>query len=160
MFTEQQLSPNFKLSQMLVSETATRNNFTEQFNPSAQIIANLQSLCQNVLEPLRAKIGRPVIVTSGYRCERVNGSVAGSANHSQHELGCAADTHVEGISIENWYQFIKTAGVPFGQLIQEHNLWAHVSIDPAAQRGQCLRAGGSIAQPTYLADGEGSFKNG
>ena len=159
MFTEQQLSPNFKLSEMLVSETATRNNFTEQFNPSPQIIANLQSLCINILEPLRAKIGRPVMVTSAYRCARLNGLVPGSASHSQHQLGLAADTHVEGLSIEEWYQFIKAAGVPFGQLIQEHNLWAHVSIDAGEQRGQCLRAGGTIARPLYQADGEGSFKS-
>jgi hypothetical protein len=159
MYTEQQLSPNFKLSEMLVSETATRNNFTEQFNPSPAIIANLKALCINVLEPLRAKIGKPVIVTSAYRCERVNGSVPGSANHSQHELGCAADTHVEGMSIEDWYQFIKKAGVPFGQLIQEHNLWAHVSFDSENQRGECLRATGSISAPQYVADGQGLFKN-
>ena len=146
------LTTNFTLEEMLQSETALRNNFTEQFNPPQQVIDNLRALCENVLEPLRAKIGGPSIITSAYRCERVNGAVPGSANHSQHQDGCAADTHVEGMSIEAWYQFIKTSGVPFGQLIQEHGYWAHVSHDLGAQRNQCLRATGSIAEPVYAID--------
>ena len=147
-----QLTPHFTLEELLQSETATLNNFTEQFNPPQQVIDNLKALCENVLEPLRAKIGKPIIITSAYRCARVNGAVPGSANHSQHQDGLAADTHVDGMSIEGWYQFIKTAGVPFGQLIQEHSLWAHVSYDLGAQRNQCLRATGTIAEPVY---GEG-----
>ena len=146
-----ELSEHFTLEELLQSETATRNNFTEQFNPPQAIIDNLKLLCDNVLEPLRAKIGKPIIITSAYRCPRVNGSVPGSANHSQHEDGCAADTHVEGMSIEDWYQFIKASGVPFGQLIQEHNLWAHVSHDLGEQRNQTLKADGTIANPIYSA---------
>jgi len=143
------LSEHFTLEELLQSETATRNNFTEQFNPPQSVIDNLKALCENVLEPLRAKIGKPIIITSAYRCERVNGSVPGSANHSQHELGCAADTHVEGMTVEEWYQFIKHSGVQVGQLIQEHNLWAHVSHDLGTQRNQYLKAEGTIAKPIY-----------
>ena len=152
MYTEQQLSPHFKLSEMLVSETAVRNNFVEQFDPSPEVIANLQLLCQHVLEPLRDKIKKPIVITSAYRCARVNGTVPGAANHSQHQSGCAADTHVEGMSIEAWYQFIKTSGIAFGQLIQEHDLWVHISYDHGSQRGICLRATGTFADPIYLQD--------
>ena len=144
-----QLSPHFTLEELLQSDTATRNGFNEQFNPPQSVIDNLKALCENVLEPLRAKIGKPIIITSAYRCERVNGSVPGSANHSQHESGCAADTHVEGMSIEDWYQFIKASGIPFGQLIQEHNFWAHISHDLGAQRKQTLKATGTIQNPVY-----------
>ena len=152
MYTQQQLSPHFKLSEMLVSDIASRNNFNEQFDPSPEVIANLQLLCQHVLEPLRDKIMKPIMITSAYRCARVNGTVPGAANHSQHQSGCAADTHVEGMSIEEWYQFIKTAGIPFGQLIQEHDMWAHISYDHLSQRGMCLRATGTFAEPIYLND--------
>ena len=147
-----EISEYFTLAELLVSETATRNNYLEQFNPPQSVIDNLKLLCENVLEPLRAKIGKPIIITSAYRCERVNGSVPGSANHSQHELGCAADTHVDGMSVEDWYQFIKASGVPFGQLIQEHNYWAHVSHDLGIQRNQTLRATGTISEPIYTTD--------
>ena len=134
-----------------------QNNFTEQFNPTPDIVANLTALCRYVLEPLRAKISAargvdtPLHVTSAYRCARVNGAVPGAAVHSQHQDGLAADTHVDGMTVEQWFQFIKTAGVPFGQLIQEHDLWAHVSHDLGAQRNQCLRATGTIAAPVYSA---------
>ncbi len=150
-----QLTPHFTLEELLQSETATRNNYLEQFNPPQSVIDNLKLLCDNVLEPLRAKISAargvdtPVIITSAYRCARVNDSVPGSANHSQHEDGCAADTHIEGMSIEAWYQFIKASGIPFGQLIQEHNFWAHISHDLGSQRNQTLKATGTIAQPIY-----------
>jgi uncharacterized protein YcbK (DUF882 family) len=153
MYVDKPLSEHFMLSEMLQSETAVRNNFTEQFNPSQDIIDNLTNLCQFVLEPLRAKIGKPIVITSAYRCERVNGSVPGSANHSQHELGCAADTHVEGMSVEDWYQFIRASGVPFGQLIQEFSNWAHISHDIGEQRNQTLRATkGEGGQTIYTFD--------
>ena len=143
------LSEHFTLEELLYSDTATRENFTEQFNPPQSVINNLKSLCDNVLEPLRAKIGKPIVISSGYRCDRVNGSVPGSANHSQHEQGCAADTHVEGMTVEAWYQFIKASGVPVGQLIQEHDLWAHVSHDLGVQRNEHLKATGTIEHPIY-----------
>ena len=143
------LSEHFTLEEMLHSDTAVRENFTEQFNPPQSVIDNLKALCNNVLEPLRAKIGKPIIITSAYRCERVNGSVPGSANHSQHEQGCAADTHVEGMTVEAWYQFIKASVVPVGQLIQEHDLWAHVSHDLGQQRNEYLKATGTIQHPIY-----------
>ncbi len=152
MYTERQLSPHFMLSEMLVSKTATANNISEQFDPPAEIITNLEALCLHVLEPLRAKIGKPVKITSAYRCQRLNGAVPGSANHSQHQTGCAADTHVEGMTIEDWYQFIKTSGIAYGQLIQEHNLWVHISYDAGMQRNESLRATGSIANPVYIND--------
>ena len=152
-----QLTQHFTLEEMLVSETAVRNNFTEQFNPPVEIIANLKALCEKVLEPLRAKIGKPIIITSGYRCLRVNQAIPGSALHSQHELGQAADTHVDGMSIEEWYQFIKDSGIAFDQLIQEFDTWAHVSFNASAeQRGQCLRISTGTG---YVADGTGTFKN-
>jgi len=150
------LSPNFTLQEMLNSATANQLGIHEQYQPGDEVIANLTALCKNVLELLRAKTGKPVIITSGYRCPRLNAAIPGSAAHSQHELGQAADTHVEGMDIESWYQFIKSAGIPFDQLIQEFNTWAHVSFNPAGpQRGQCLRISTGTG---YVADGFGTFK--
>ena len=162
----QQLTEHFSLDELLKSGIADRNGFTEQYNPSDEIVLNLKNLCINVLEPLRAAISErrgvdtPVIVTSAYRCARVNGTAPGSAIHSQHMLGQAADTHVEGLSIEAWYQFIKIeSGIHFDQLIQEHDMWAHISFsDHPIQRGDCLRAAGTIPAPIYTNDGLGSFK--
>lgn len=45
------------------------------------------------LDALREDLGRPVTITSGYRCEAHNRAVGGSPN-SQHLLGKAADIAV------------------------------------------------------------------
>lgn len=61
----------------------------------SQVLGNIKALVLNVLDPLRAMIARPVIVTSGYRCQRVNELVGGSKT-SQHLSGKAADIRVRG----------------------------------------------------------------
>ena len=51
---------------------------------------NLDSLVDNVLEPARERLGKPIIVNSGFRCPVHNAAVGGVAN-SQHMKGEAAD---------------------------------------------------------------------
>ncbi len=52
------------------------------------------------LKRLRSHLGnRPIIVTSGYRCERHNAEVGGAAA-SDHLYGWAADIVVEGVAPE------------------------------------------------------------
>jgi uncharacterized protein YcbK (DUF882 family) len=60
----------------------------------AEAEENLMALVENVLEPAREKLGGPIIVNSGYRCERHNKAVGGVAN-SQHLRGEAADIRCE-----------------------------------------------------------------
>ena len=50
-----------------------------------------------VLEHLRAALGKPITVTSGYRCVEHNAKVGGAAG-SKHLLGVAADIKVKGMS--------------------------------------------------------------
>lgn len=133
-------SEHFTIDELLRSDKATENGIVEQFTPPQLVIENLTTLAQKVLEPLRLKIGKPISITSGYRCERIN-KLVGGAKDSQHVKGEAADTHVDGMSVEDWYQFIKQSGIPFDQLIQEFDNWVHVSYNPfGAQRNECLRA--------------------
>lgn len=154
------LSTHFTLEEMLRSDAATRLDIHEQFSPSQEVINNLEALSKNVLEPLRelvlavnpqTKADGDIRISSGYRCLRLNHAIGGAAN-SQHTLGQAADTEVPGMTVEEWYQFIKKSGIPFDQLIQEFGRWVHVSYNPAGNnRGQCLRAvkqnGKTIYQP-------------
>ena len=58
------------------------------------VLNNINALVDNVLDPLRTMIGRPIIITSGYRSQRVNELVGGSKT-SQHLTGKAADFHVQ-----------------------------------------------------------------
>ena len=51
---------------------------------------NLQALVSNVLEPVRERLGMPIVVNSGFRCPIHNVAVGGVAN-SQHVRGEACD---------------------------------------------------------------------
>lgn len=52
--------------------------------------ANIVALVEQVLDPVREKLGKPIRVNSGYRCPRHNEEVLGVRN-SQHIKGEAAD---------------------------------------------------------------------
>lgn len=139
------LSENFTLEEMIRSSTASRRGYKEQFAPGPEIIANLKDLCVNVLQPLRLYIKKPVFVSSGFRCERLNKAVGGVKN-SQHLTGEAADLQAVG-DMENreLFEAIKKSGIPFDQLLWEfgdHNNpdWVHVSFSKN-NRGQVLYIG-------------------
>jgi len=51
---------------------------------------NIEALVENVLDPLRERYGKPIVVNSGYRCPKHNKEVGGATN-SQHMEGEAAD---------------------------------------------------------------------
>ena len=54
------------------------------------IESNLDALVDNVLDPARELLGKPIHVNSGFRCPAHNAAVGGVAK-SQHTLGEAAD---------------------------------------------------------------------
>ena len=84
----------------------------------SQVLGNIKALVLNILDPLRARVGRPVIITSGYRSQRVNDLVGGSKT-SQHLSGKAADIHVQGYTSQQMdivYQTIQMC-YDFDQLI-------------------------------------------
>jgi len=61
----------------------------------------------NSLQLLRDSLNKPILITSGVRCERHNAN-CGGAKHSQHVLGNAADIHVKSMSVRDLHDFIKT----------------------------------------------------
>ena len=140
------LTEHFSLEEMLRSEAAVRLCIDEQFSPPDSVKENLKSLCENVLEPLRAKLKEKVgndvviLVSSGYRCEKVNASIGGASN-SQHLLGQASDSTAKGLTVEQYYQFVKESGIEIDQCIQEFGHWVHISFNPfSSNRNQFLRA--------------------
>lgn len=84
----------------------------------SQVLGNIKALVLNVLDPLRAMIARPIIITSGYRCQRVNELVGGSKT-SQHLVGKAADFHVQGYTPQQMDMIYRTIQMyyDFDQLI-------------------------------------------
>lgn len=148
-----QLTKNFTLEELLRSQTATRLNIQEQYNPPLAIVNNLTSLCENVLQPLRNKLKKSINISSGYRCPKVNNIIGGAAN-SQHLTGQAADINAADNTTEELYQYLKTSNIVFDQLIQEFDQWVHISYNPVAEknRKQCLRAVKQNGRTKYLPD--------
>ena len=86
------LSPHFRLSEFEASRTAAEQGIANVAPPEA--VEDLRRLCEGCLEPLREALGRPIVITSGYRCQRLNEILVHAARRSQHMVGSAADFYV------------------------------------------------------------------
>lgn len=86
------LSEHFSLSEFTESATARKHGIDN--TPPQEAVDNLKALCQGCLEPLREKLGLPVVITSGFRTKALNDKLAHSSERSQHMQGCAADFYV------------------------------------------------------------------
>lgn len=121
----------FTLNELIKSDAAKRSKINN--TPNKQEENNLIALVENILDPLREAYGKPIIVTSGFRCERLNKLVNGSKT-SQHRTGQAADIRtVEDTVEENkkLFDLAQELNLPFDQLIDEYNYdWVHVSYSP------------------------------
>lgn len=133
-----QLSKFFTLSEMIKSDTAEKNGIDN--TPYPRHIKAMRRLCADLLDPIREAVGRPVHVTSGYRCRALNTAVNGSRN-SQHIRGEAADIHVKGMTPRQLYDFILTLDLEFDQIIDEFGEWVHISYTvKRPNRKQALEA--------------------
>ncbi len=127
---------NFTLSELIKSDTAIRNNINNM--PDIKSLDNLLNLIFYVLQPLREKANRPIIISSGYRCKKVNELVGGKDN-SQHLCGKAADFKISGMSIAAAIDFIKKSGIEYDQLINEYDRWVHISYSKDNNRKSCFK---------------------
>lgn len=93
--TKEIQSEFFTLRELTNSSTASRYHIDN--SPSEDIVRNLQYGVDMVLDPLRRLYGKPIIITSGYRCPELNKKVGGVAN-SWHTQGNAADIHVSSLA--------------------------------------------------------------
>ena len=83
-----QLSKHFKLKEFTKSQIAARNGINN--TPHSGDVKNLENLCYEILEPVRAKFDKPVTINSGFRSLEVNRKL-GSSDSSQHTKGQAVD---------------------------------------------------------------------
>jgi hypothetical protein len=118
------LSPNFTLQELTVSEIAARRGLDN--TPNAIEVANLVRVAE-LLEQVRALLGKPILINSAFRSKPVNDAV-GSRDTSQHRLGCAADIRVPGMTPKQVVQACIDADIPFDQIIEEFGSWTHISV--------------------------------
>ena len=138
--TDKKLSPNFTLLELLAGQTETRKNITAQFEPPDEIIENLKFLCKNFLERLRELNGdRPLFISSGYRCPRLNKAVGGVKN-SQHLQGQPADIDFGNKKAnKQFFDKIRKSDIVFDQLLNEFGFsWVHISLRKEGNRQQVL----------------------
>jgi zinc D-Ala-D-Ala carboxypeptidase len=121
------LSPHFTLAELTFSETAARAGRAIVADEDA--IANLTSLCVDVLEPLREAIGAPIVISSGLRPEWLNIIVGGSKT-SDHMSGRAADIRAIGFTPMEVCEIAASMNLPTNQVILEFGRWCHISVAP------------------------------
>ena len=128
---------NFTISELLKSEIAEKYNIYNV--PDKEHLDNLLLLICNVLQPLRNFIGKPIIITSGYRNPRLNSHplINGKPN-SQHTEGKACDFVIKGMNTKQIVDKVIASGVEFDQLIDELS-WVHVSFNKGNNRKQVLK---------------------
>ena len=73
----------FELDEFIRSDTAKKYGIDN--TPTFAIVAHLDELVESILDPLRAAYGKPITVTSGYRCNSLNKAVGG-ADTSAHKI--------------------------------------------------------------------------
>ena len=112
------------------SDTAVRHAIDNTAPESAR--KNIAVLVDNVLDPLREAWGKPISVTSGYRCAALNKAVGGVPT-SMHLTGNAADI-TTGNEVDNrrLYQLAQELNLPYFELIGKKYgfKWLHVSFNP------------------------------
>lgn len=123
-----QLSTHFSLEELTVTQVRGVDN-----SPPPDIQAVLQDTAQR-MEAVRALLGFPINVSSGYRCEEVN-RIVGGVPDSDHLIGRAVDficpPFGNPLAI---CQTLTKSGIQFDQIIEE-GTWVHISFNPQ-MRGQ------------------------
>lgn len=94
----------FTIKEMTKSQTAKLYNIDN--TPTEKVIENLKKVMY-ILDIVRAHIGKPILVNSGYRCKKLN-EMVGGVQKSMHTKGLAADFRTgkkEDINI--MFEFLK-----------------------------------------------------
>lgn len=132
----------FTINELKRSETATARGIVNE--PNAEQVNNLTALVENVLDPVRQRYGKPIIINSGFRCPALNAAVNGSKT-SDHMNGNSADLNAGSKEAnKELFNLIRSMSddseIQFDQLIDEKDFsWVHISNRVSGNRGEVLR---------------------
>jgi len=139
------------LKELLFSETATRLGIDN--TPTDEILINLQTLIQEVINPIVNHFG-DIKITSGYRSPELCLKI-GSSIKSQHCLGMAVDCEVLGVPNKELADWVVN-NLEFDQVILEfwkpeeaNSGWVHISYNKSNNRKMYLRAFKSNSRIVY-----------
>ena len=126
---------NFTMSELLKSDIAEKYNISNI--PDKQSLDNMLILICECLQPIRNYIDKPMNISSGYRSPRLNGHpLINGSETSQHCKGQAVDFTVKGLTPKQVIEKVIASGVEYDQIINEHNIWVHISYNKGKNRKQ------------------------
>lgn len=137
------ISKYITLAEATTSQTAVRKNIPNI--PNEKELENMKYVAVNVFDKVREHFGKPIRVSSFFRCLRLNNAVGGSST-SQHVKGMAIDMQgTNGLTNSEIFHYIKD-NLEFDQLIWEYGTkkepaWVHVSLSRGENRKQVLYIG-------------------
>lgn len=121
------LSEHFTLEEFTRSHTADELGIDN--TPSPEIVENLKRTAATLETVRKLLAGLPIVVTSGYRCERLNSAIPGSSHHSAHMDGLAVDfTCAQFGTPQAICRFLQSTDLAFDQLIFEYGEWVHLGL--------------------------------
>lgn len=133
---------HFTFDELLRSQVAVRHAIVNEpflYNEK-EVYKNLESLVDNLLDPIRERFATPIIVTSGYRCKKLN-EIVGGVENSQHRKGQAVDFYFLGFNrIELCEAFFEISeNFDFDQLIYyKKKGFIHISYKGKDNRHQAF----------------------
>jgi len=128
---------HFTIEELTFSERARVQGIDN--TPTPEALENIKALMAG-LEEVRALLGKPMLISSGYRCPELNRAIGG-AKKSAHVDGFAADfTCPQFGAPHKVVKAIAASGIRFDQCIFEDmgSGWVHISFAPE-MREQVLR---------------------
>lgn len=132
----------FTFEELLRSQVADKNDIINEpcTYGEGYVYYRLDYLVTNLLDLIRERFAVAMIITSGYRCERIN-ELVGGENNSQHRKGEAVDFYFEGFSKKDMADaFFEIAeNFEFDQLIYYRKKgFIHISLVERKNRCQVI----------------------
>lgn len=140
------ITKNFTFEELTNSATAKRLGIDN--TPNEKERESIIKLAKEVLQPIRDAWKSPLIVTSGFRCEKLNNAVGGAKN-SQHKFGEAVDFKAtkpqdNGKLYRMIQSMVNSGKITCGQCIWEYGnakspQWVHISLPNAKHKNEFFR---------------------
>ena len=129
------ITKDFTWKEMIYSHTAEIHGVLNV--PEKEERIAIEELVKRLLQPLRLAYGKPIQISSGYRCPALNRLVGGVPS-SQHVKGQAADCVIRG-NASKLLGILLAQELPFDQaILYKKRNFLHLSIRPEKNRRQVI----------------------
>lgn len=129
------ITPHFTMAEVTFSQTAIRHGIDNSLPENLKNNALRQA---ELMEKIRFELGKPIFITSWYRCPELNARIGGSPT-STHMKALACDFVSPFGSPRAVALAIVRMGLEFDQLIYEGS-WVHIGLSEGPLRQQIMTA--------------------